>query len=254
MVPKKGGLKKLRARFDTLKKQIDRVKKDGANVELALSQLAEVEQHLKKGDEAEVTRILGNIDIIVKQAKAKKKYDMMIFNSLPIIEKAKRAGADVGASEALLEEAGRLLDAGEFGEAHEKIKMARREADNAKHFMTAKAHIQRLAPTVEAAKRRGVNVQDVTKIIIESWDALNHGNYDLVTELVKKASTILNIAEEQKSYEISIKDMEARISALSKSGVKTDEMAKLLDDAKKALAESNYGDVRTHVDKIRREI
>ncbi len=254
MEPKKGGLKKLRARLEATKKQIERVKKDGADVAMAAALLSEVEKCLQKGEEAEATKIMDNIDLMLKQAKAKKKYDMMIFNSLPIIEKAKRAGANVAASEALLAKARELLERGDFGDAHEQIKLARREADNAKHFMTAKGHIQRIAPIVEAAKRRGVNVQEATTILLEAWQALNGGNFDLVTELVKKTSTVLNIAEEQKSYEISILDMEARINTVAESGVDIKEMAVLLKEAKKALEDERFGDVKTNVNKIRREI
>ncbi|MFO7618843.1 MAG: hypothetical protein R6W91_04220 [Thermoplasmata archaeon] len=254
METKKGGLKKLKARFEAVKKQIDRVKKDGADVNLAISLLGEADGYLKGGDETESARILDNIDIIIKQAKVKKKYEMMIFNSLPMIEKAKRAGANVDASEAFLTKAKELLDMGEFGDAHEQIKMARREADNAKHFMTAKAQIQRVTPLVEAAKKRGVNVRDATNVILEAWEALRGGNYDMVADLVKKTATYLNIAEEQKNYEISIKDMEARISAVAESGVDVKEMGALLGEAKLALEQENYGDVRTLVNKIRREI
>jgi len=240
--------------LDATKKQIDRIKKEGADVALAGSLLAEIEVCLKKGDEPEAARILDNIDMMLRQAKAKKKYEMMIFNSLPILEKAKRTGADVAASEALLAKARELLDAGDFGEAHEQIKLARREADNAKHFMTAKGHIQRITPTVEAAKRMGVNVKGATELILEAWQALEKGNYDLVTELMKRTSMVLNIAEEQKKYETSVSDMEARIATVAESGVDTKEMTGLLAEAKEALAKEEFGNVRSSVNKIRREI
>lgn len=254
MEKKKGSLKKLQARLEVTRKHIDEAERDGADLKLAIALLNEVEPCLKKDDEAEATKILDNIDLMIKQARAKKKYEMMIFNSLPIVEKAKRAGADVSSSETLLAKARELLDAGEFGDAHEHIKMARREAENAKRFMMAKVHIQRVAPLVEAAKRKGVKVQETTKIILEAWKALNEGNYDVVTSLMKNATTLLDIAEEQKSYGISIKDMEARIAAVAEAGVDTKEMAALLKKAKQALEKENYGDVRTNVNLIRREI
>jgi hypothetical protein len=254
MEKKKGGSKKLQAKFEHTKKLIDEAEKDGADLKLARALLDEVGPCLKRDDETEATKIFENIDLMVKHAKSKKKYAMMIFNSLPIIEKAKRAGGDVHASEALLAKAKELLDAGEFGDAHEQIKMARREAENAKHFMNAKAHIQRVTPLVEAARRKGVAVQDTMRIIIEAWNALKGGSYDVVTDLMKKATTLLEIAEEQKSYDISIADMEARVAAVATSGVDTKGMESLLKEAKRALEKKKYGDVRYNVNMIRREI
>jgi hypothetical protein len=246
--------KKIRMRFETARKQVDKAQREAADVKAALPLLGEAEQYLKKGEEYLAVETLDNIDIIIKEAKAKKKYEMMILNSRPILDKAKRSGADISESETLLSKAQELLDNRKFGEAHELIKKARLEADKAKHFVMARVNIQQVAPLIEAAKKRGVNVQEATKAIVEAWDSLNQGNYDVVASLIKRAMTVLEIAEEQKGFEVSIRDMEARIATVAESGVDTKGMAGLLAEAKTALENERYGDVKTSVNKIRREI
>ncbi|MCK4266916.1 MAG: hypothetical protein KAX31_06515, partial [Thermoplasmata archaeon] len=251
---RKDGIKKLKARSDKTKKLLTETKKQGADVTLAESLFKEAEKNIKKKNETEAAQILDNIDLMIKHAKMRRKYEMMIFNTLPTIQKAKGAGADVSSSEELLERAKELLDEGEFGDAHEMIIKVRREAEDAKRHITAKSQILRIVPLIEGGRRKGVDVTIAMKTMQEAWDALKEDNYGVVRGLVKKAKTAIQNAEEYKSYEESIKEMEARVGAVSDVGMDTEKMSKALEEAKLALDNWNYADVRKYVNRARREI
>ena len=223
---KKGGLIKLKARSDKIKTLLTETKKQGADVTLAENLFKEAEKNIKKKNETEAAQILDNIDLMIKHAKMRRKYEMMIFNSLPTLEKAKGAGADVSSSEELLERAKALLDEGEFGDAHDCIKQARRDADDAKRHITAKSQILRIVPLIEGGRRKGIDVTIAMKTMQEAWDALKENNYGIVRGLVKKAKTAIQNAEEYKNYEESIKEMEARVGAVSDAGMDTEKMSK----------------------------
>ncbi|MCK4757905.1 MAG: hypothetical protein KAS67_05595, partial [Thermoplasmata archaeon] len=120
--------KQVKVKVEKAKRLIRDAKRSGAEVKTATEMLSSAEKHIKKGDEQGALDLVAKIDIEIKQAKGRKRYEVMIDNTLPTIDKAKKVGADVQAAEEELDKARAALDEWLFGEAHEHIKKARQMA------------------------------------------------------------------------------------------------------------------------------
>jgi len=240
--------------LDKIKLQISEAKRRGVDIEFSKELLNQVDKAVKKGNEQAVTRIIDDINLQIKHAKQKRKYEMMIFNSGPVIEKAKRAGADVSAAEELLENARVSIENNLFGEAHQHIKNARLKAEDAKRYTSAKALIMRVVPVIESAKQKGVEISETTQITAEAWSALKDGNYGVVKGLMNKVNTAIEQAEEHRRYEDSIKEIEARLSSVQEAGLDVDKMQANLEEARSHLIKKDYVTVRKRVNSVRREI
>ena len=246
--------KRIKTRLEKIESLISEAKRRGADVQLATNLIEEAEKAIKSGNESKATEILDNIDLVIKHAKQQKKYETMIFNSLPTLEKAKRAGADITIAEEFLEKAKKSLEDGLYGDAHEHIKNARTQAEDAKRYITSKSLILRSVPVIEHAKRRGVDVSETTQIMTESWEALSKGNYGIVNRLVKRINSAVVAAEEHEKYADSIKEIEARITSVKEVGLEVTKMEAHLSEAKDNLKSKNYAKVRKRVNSIRRDI
>ncbi len=242
------------AKVEKAKRLIQDAKRSGADVKTAKEMFSSAEKCVKKGDEQGALGLIAKIDNEIKQAKAKKRYEVMIDNTLPTIDKAKKVGADVQAAEEELDKARVALNEWLFGEAHEHIKNARRMAEDSKRFLTTKEQILRTAKLIDNAKRMGVDISEVSKIMMSSWDALEQRDYGIVKSLMKDAKAAINSATEHKNFADSVKEIEARVSAMRQGKIDTTDLESVLNDAKKALDEKNYAIVRKCVNKIKREI
>lgn len=246
--------KQTKSKVEKAQRSIQDAKRSGADVKTAMEMFSSAEKCVKKGNEQGALDFVSKINTEVKLAKGKKRYKVMIDNTLPTIDKAKKAGADVKAAEEELDKARALLDEGLFGEAHEHIKKARRVAEDSKRYLTTKEQIIRTAKLVDNAKRLGVDISEVAKIMMSSWDALEQRDYGVVKSLVKDAKAAINTATEHKNFVDSVREVEARISAMRQGKIDTANLEEILIDAKKALMKKNYATVRKCVNKIKREI
>ena len=246
--------KQVKSKVEKAQRLIQDAKRSGAGVKTASEMFSSAEKCIKKGDGQGALDFVVKIKTEIKLAKGKRRYEVMINNTLPTIDKAKKVGVDVKAAEEELDRAREAIDEGLFGEAHEHIKKARRMAEDSKRYLTTKEQILRTAKLIDNAKRLGVDISEVAKILMSSWDALEQRDYGIVKSLIKDAKAAINYATEHKNFVDSVREVEARISAMRQGKIDTADLELVLNDAKDALDKKNYETVRKCVNKIKREI
>jgi hypothetical protein len=236
--------------FDKVMKSISDAKRLGVNVENAEAALKEARDLEESGKGAKAKAQLKQITSMIKLAKKKKRLEVMILNTLPTIDDAKQLGGDLEAAEEWLEKAKEKLEEGIFGTAQEYINNARREADDAKRFVSARELIAGFATEIERVKRKGVDISPTMELVMTAWEELRAKKYGQVRNLMREAKKELDLAEESKEYVDMVRSTEERLNVVKETGVVTKEMWGFLEEANNFLKVQEYADVRRSIKKI----
>jgi len=246
----KGKSKKGNPVIEKTRKSIADAKKLGVDVKVAEEALREAEELLEAKKEKKAKEAIKEINNIIRNAKKKKRLERMILNTLPTLDEAKQAGGEVDAAEEWLDKAKEKLEEGIFGTAQEYINNARREAEDAKRFVTTRELIAQFATDIEAAKRKGADITHTMELVMKAWEELRAKRYGQVKNLMREAKKELTMATESKEFVDMVKLAEERMQVVKDSGFVTMEMWGYLKDAKEKLEAHDYADVRRNVRKI----
>ena len=82
--------KLVQSQLEKAKKEMESARKAGADIERTNGLFSSAERLVQSGDDEGAKKVIKELKEAVKNAKKKRRLEMMIFNTLPTIEKAKR--------------------------------------------------------------------------------------------------------------------------------------------------------------------
>jgi hypothetical protein len=233
---------------------ITEAEKTGADLSEAKRYLEDAKIHLQNLD-------IKLVRISVKQAKTAaadaKRYHrskLLIQHAIPVVDDAKRLGADATKASDYINRAKEALQEKQYGHVSELIRGAKREAKEAKRYHRAYLMIENCRSVIESAKEAGADVTVSEAYYDQACMALENKDYGVVSQSVKEAKKAVVKFEKHMKVSELIEEVKPEIDDIKRIGIRTEEIQEAVDEAEEALARRNYAEVRSLVRKIKRRI
>lgn len=233
---------------------ISEAEKTGADLSEAKMLLEEAKNHLNQRNIKLVRISVKKAQTAAADAKRFHRADLLIRHALPVVEDAKRAGADIRVADNFIEQAKGSLRNRMYGEVSEYVRSAKREAKEAKRHHRAYLMIENCKNDIANAQMAGGDVAEAEGILSEAKSALENRDYGVVAQLVKNAKNAATQLQKRKKVEELIDGVKPEVDDIKRLGLETEEIEALIGEAEQALNRSDYAEVRSLVRKIKRKV
>jgi uncharacterized protein YbjQ (UPF0145 family) len=233
---------------------ISEAEKTGADLTEAKTFLEEARDHLSQRNIKLVRISVKKAQTAAADAKRFHRADLLIRHALPVVEDAKRAGADIRVADNFIEQARESLRNRMYGEVSEYVRSAKREAKEAKRYHRAYLMIENCKNDIANAQMAGGDVSEAEGFLSEAKTALENRDYGVVAQLVKNAKNAATQLQKHKKVEELIDGVKPEVDEIKRLGLETEEIEAHIGEAEQALSRSDYAEVRSLVRKIKRKV
>ncbi|UCG70563.1 MAG: hypothetical protein JSV09_05975, partial [Thermoplasmata archaeon] len=233
---------------------INEAEKTGADLSEAKQYLEEARTHLRNLDIKQVRISVKKAQTAAADAKRYHRAELLIQHALPVVDDARRAGADAKGAQTYIEKAREALKNRMYGDLSEYVRTAKREAKEAKRYHRAYLMIENCRTDIANAKMAGADVTEAEAYIDSAVNALENRDYGVVSQFVKNAKTAAIKLEKYKMVEELIAGVKPEVEDIKRYGLRTEEIEETIREAEIALQKRDYAEVRSLVRKIKRKI
>jgi hypothetical protein len=233
---------------------ISEAEKTGADLSEAKMLLQEAKSHLNQRNIKLVKISVKKAQTAAADAKRFHRADLLIRHALPVVEDAKRAGADIRVADSFIEQAKESLRNRMYGEVSEYVRSAKREAKEAKRYHRAFLMIENCKNDIANAQMAGGDITEAEAFLSEAKSALEQRDYGVVAQLVKNAKNAATHLQKHKKVEELINGVKPEVDEIKRLGLEIEEIEALIAEAEQALNRTDYAEVRSLVRKIKRKV
>jgi hypothetical protein len=224
---------------------IEKAEKVGADLTEARKSLETAKDMLDRGIYGKVSEF---VKISKREADDAKKYKQTketISQAVPILENAKRSGADVTGPAKLMLSAWDALRKRNYGIVENLIKQAIEKAKAAEEYKKMEDSILEVQAKVEQLKSQKIGTSKVENHINKAFKALKDENYSHLQKEVNAANIFIDkILIKKKSF-LSIQAVEQFIAAAKDAGMEANDLQDLLSRASVAFDQERYEEIDT---------
>lgn len=233
---------------------ISEAEKTGADLSEAKQFLDEAKNLLREMDIKQVKITVKKAQTAIADAKRYHRSKLLIQHAIPVVQDARRAGAEASVAESYIEKAKEALNNRMYGDLSEYVRAAKRQAKEAKRFHRAYLMIENCKTEIANAKSAGADVTEAEEYLREARGALENKDYGVVSQFVKSAkNAAIKLQKHQKVEEL-IAEVKPEIEDIKRFGLRTEEIEEVVREAESALQRRDYAEVRSLVRKIKRKI
>ncbi len=233
---------------------INEAEKTGADLSEAKRYLEEAKTHLRNLDIKQVRISVKKAQTAAADAKRYHRAELLIKHALPVVEDARRAGAEASTAESYIEKARGALSNRMYGDLSEYVRTAKREAKEAKRYHRAYMMIENCRSEVVNARMAGADVTEAEAYLDEAVVALENKDYGVVSQFVKNAkNAAVKLQKHVKVGEL-IAEVKPEVEDIKRYGLRTEEIEEVIREAEEALQKREYAEVRSLVRKIKRKV
>jgi hypothetical protein len=233
---------------------ITEAEKTGADLTEAKQFLEEAKQHLESLNITQVRISVKKAKTAAADAKRYHRSDLLIQHALPVVDDARRAGADYQKAQRHINSAKEALRDKRYGDLSEYVRQAKREAKEAKRYHRAYLMIENCRTEIINAKQAGADVVEAEAYYEQAQMALENKDYGVVSQSVREAKKAAVRFQKHKKVENLIDEVKPEIDDIKRIGLRTEEIEEAVQQAEEALARRNYAEVRSLVRKIKRRV
>lgn len=233
---------------------ITEAEKTGADLSEAKRYLEEAKEHLRNLNLKQVRISVKRAQTAVADAKRYHRAELLIKHALPVVDDARRAGADASMAQSYIDKAREALQNRMYGDLSEYVRAAKREAKEAKRYHRAYLMIENCRTEIANAKMAGADVTEAEAYHDGAVKALENKDYGVVSQFVKNAKTAAIKLQKHKKVEELIAEVKPELEDIRRFGLRTEDIEEVIREAEIALQNRDYAEVRSLVRRIKRKI
>jgi hypothetical protein len=233
---------------------INEAEKTGADLSEAKRHLEEAKTHLRNLDIKQVRISVKKAQTAAADAKRYHRAELLLKHALPVVEDARRSGADAATALSYIEKAREALQNRMYGDLSEYVRSAKRQAKEAKRYHRAYLMIDNCRSEIANAKMAGADVTEAEAYLDEAIVAMENKDYGVVSQFVKNAKNAAIKLQKHKRVEELIAEVKPEVEDIKRYGLRTEEIEDVIHEAEEALRRKDYAEVRSLVRKIKRRV
>jgi len=229
------------------RERISYAKERGANVSQAEAIISEAEKALANRDYEGVRKRSREARLAAEEARRYARVELLLENVASKLSEAKNLKADISEAQEILSKATQALQSNLYLEAQKLAKRAKQAIAGAKTYKRIEDELGVEEGLIEKARRDGVDVSSAEAALIGARKELEERNYLKARELFKKVKLCLKDACKYKRMEDSVALLSSELEELNNIGATTSELEEIVEEARKALKDRDYEEVRKFV-------
>lgn len=237
--------------LDAYDERLEDMDGDEGHITKARGLVKEARASLKAEKVDGIKSTLEDIEYEIGQArKSANKAEKAIEEAREVLEKADIPESELEKAQAAMDEADEAMEGRDYASVIYYSKQAKRHAKDAVGSrIKLEAALEEARELLESAREKGMDTEDVEKVLANAAESLEDGNPKEAATLLGEVQDYLNrTVSERDNAERSLKDARNVMTEAGDAGIENRPCAEMLKDANRAWEEKRYGDV-SHLSK-----